>query len=202
MNLFGLFQGVDRGEFPLGVIAPVVPAVFQVLLPLLLIAGSALILAIPRWFLVFSHWLWLRVAPKSLINRSMPGVQARIFQGVAIKGFEDEYVLSMPDEGQDFRARVVAFFEKHGARIRNDGDGLSFHRGSRFCSYLLGHIVPCREKNFLQDIRVEFHKRWGNEMDVRVRYDVNTFYMLRISPAGLQDEIWALHGWLRTGTVA
>lgn len=130
----------------MGVIAPVVPAVFQVLLPLLLIAGSALILAIPRWFLVFSHWLWLRVAPKSLINRSMPGVQARIFQGVAIKGFEDEYVLSMPDEGQDFRARVVAFLKNTVREFEMMETDYRFTGGAGSVRICLGISFPAARK--------------------------------------------------------
>ena len=186
-------QSIAAFSAPLAVIAPGVPVIYQVLGPLLLMVAPAILLAIPRCFLVFAHWLWLRVAPRSLVCRSIPGVRSRVFEGVAARQFVDEYAFSVPDGAGDLRSHVVTFFEQRGAKAQDDQRGLTFARGGRFRSYVLAHIIPCRERDFLQRIHIEFRRKLENKIEVFIRYTVHTFCMLRVQPAGLQDEVRALH---------
>lgn len=174
----------------LGVVGPIVPVIS--LLPVLLIVFSAVVIAVPRYLLAAGHWLWVRAMPRSLVNRSIPQVSSRVFQGVVTGGFVDEYAFTLPPECKDPSAAVRDFFMQHGARPRpaeNAKAGLCFTRGSRLCSYFLGLVLPFRERDFLQEISVGFSSMPAGRTEVRVRYSVRAFYMLRLQPAGLQSEV-------------
>jgi hypothetical protein len=173
---------------PVAVIAPIVPSLFQVLLPIALVAGFAFLVAIPRWLLVFSYWLWCRNMPESVRHRTIPGVHASVFQGVVVNGFNDRYAFSLPSQ-PDLQERIAGFFRQRGARSEAAANGLSFSRGRRICSVLLPHLIPWRERNLFQNIRVRTAAGTAGMVDVEVRYDVQACCMLRLQPAGLQDEV-------------
>ena len=91
----------------------------------------------------------------------------------------------------------MEFFEQRGARVMDGKSNLEFTRGGRFRTYFLAHVIPCRERDFLQRISVDFGRKLKNETEVCIRYTVRTFCMLRAQPAGLQDEIRALYALLK-----
>jgi hypothetical protein len=181
---------------PLGVIAPVVPLVFQLLIPLAFAVGTTLLLLSVRWILALGHWLWWRVAPQALTRPSSARIDGDGFEGVAVTGFTDGYAFSVPASSPDLKRNIAAFFEQRGARGQGEKDDLVFRRGSRFCSFFFSHLVPCRETAFLQHIRVELNRELKNEVSVCIRYTVRTFCMLRLRPSALQDEVQALYGLL------
>ncbi len=173
------------------VIAPAVPMVLHVLVPMLLFALYMLLTTVPRWLLLFAYWLWHRIAPKSLLDRRIPGIRSRVFQGVAVRGFTDEYEFSVPVQ-DDVATRIRNFFVRCGARSEEDAR-LVFSRGNRLCTCFLSHLVPWRERDFLQNITVKISRTFKGQMDIRVRYAVQAFCMLRLQPAGLQSEAARLY---------
>ena len=177
---------------PLAVVCPVIPTLFSVLGPLILIVGFTFIAAIPRWLLMFAHCLWVRSIPRALRNRSIPGVHCHAFEGVAVKQFVDKYTFSMPGR-DDLNGHIKRFFEQRGAKVEQNGKTLTFLRGNRFCTYFLAHIVPWREKDFLQKITVNMTRTLKGRIDIQIRYVVQTLCMLRLQPAGLQNEVHALY---------
>jgi hypothetical protein len=183
--------GISELWRPLGVIAPVVPAVYQVLVPLLLMGGWALLLAAPRFLLGFCHWVWVRAVPESVLAGTSPDVGSRVFQGVAVSEFEDEHSFRVPGNRPELGASIVRFYERSGARVVGEGEGLTFRRGSRFFA-ILAHLIPWREKDFPQEIHVQCRRDVGNQLEVCVRYRVRAFYMIRTRPAGLEKEVRAL----------
>ena len=178
---------------PIAVIAPVVPTLFSVLGPVILIAAGTLILAVPRWFLTFAYWLWLRTVPSALRDRKTPGVLSRPFEGVAARQFTDEYTFSIADKA-DLPDRIRAFFHGRGAADEAQGPPLTFSRGRRFFTYFLPHIIPWREQDFLQRIIVRTTPASNGQVSIHLRYVVRTFCMLRVQPAGLQTEAGELFG--------
>ncbi len=175
----------------LAVIGPLVTPVFQILAPIILLSTFTLIVAIPRWFLGFSYWLWCRNAPAALRGRTIPGVKSRVFQGVAQRQFDDEYAFVVPDRA-DLPARIADFFRQRGATAEPGGEPLSFARGHRICSMLLPHLIPWREKDFAQHITVRTSRTRAGQAEIRLCYCVQVLCMLRLPPAGLQDEAAAL----------
>ncbi len=182
----------------LAVIAPMVPSLFSVLIPLLSITLFTFLVAIPRWFLMFSHWLWVRVVPVSLRERTIPGVQGRVFEGVAANRFEDKYTFSISDR-DDYENRILDFFRKRGAKPESNKETLAFTRGNRFCTYFLPHIIPWRERDFCQKISVNTTRTVKGHIDIQVHYVVDTLCMLRLQPAGLQREVGTLYKELNRG---
>ena len=182
--------GITELAQPLGVIAPPVMIAYQVLIPVLLMAGWALLRGIPRYFLGFCHWVWVRAMPESLLAGA-PGAASQVFQGVAASGFEDEHSFRAPGDGRDLRRTITRFYEDRGARVVAEGDDLTFRRGSRLLA-ALAHLVPCRERDFPQEIQVRFGEGAASQPEVRVQYKVRAFYMIRTRPAGLEKEVRAL----------
>lgn len=175
----------------LAVIAPAVPTLIQFFAPIILATFVTCIVALPRWLLAFAYWLWCRNAPRFLFNRTLPGIRARVFQGVAGRQFADEYSFSVPDQ-PGVRERIAEFFERCGAR-RAGAAGSEFSRGSRFCTYFLPHLIPWRERDYLQRISVRTTRTAFGALEVDVRYVVQVFCMLRLQPAGLQNEVQRLY---------
>jgi hypothetical protein len=175
---------------------------YQVHLLLLLAFAVIAVLVILRFSLLIAQWLWAAIAPRSVFRNFVPGIRASVFQGVAVSEFVDEYAFRAPGDRRDLQREVAEFFAHRGAAARDCSDGLSFNRGSRLRSYFLAHLVPCAEKGFRQRIEVEFKGGSGRMTEVRVRYTVCTFYMLRVLPAGLQSEIQSLHGFLNRRAAA
>lgn len=181
---------------PTAVIAPMAPAAFQVLAPIFLGVAATVLVAIPRWFLWFSYFLWRRIAPPALQSRTVPGVRSRVFQGVALRGFVDDYSFSVPDRA-DIAACISDFFRARGAKEGERRQALAFFRG-RPGAAVLSHIIPWRERDFGQTITVTTDPGRDGQVDVRVRYTVDVLCMLRIQPAGLQDEAGELYRELLT----
>lgn len=184
-------------ELPVGVIGPIVPTLFQIVGPVLLVLGFTFIVAIPRWFLWFAYWLWCRHVPERLRHRTIPGIRSNVFQGVATREFVDEYSFSLPEQS-DIRGRIVDYFRRHGAKTDEQGDALTFSRGSRLCTMIVPHIIPWRERHFAQSIDVRTTSTLKGQVDIHIRYVVQTLCMLRLQPAGLQDEVGELHRELTT----
>lgn len=186
----------------LAVIGPPIQAAVQILLPMLLVAGSALLVGIPRIVLAAGHWAWVQLVPLSLRDRSIPGVKSHMYQGTVLSQFVDDYAFPLPSGCSDPAGAVAEFFRRRGGKLQAQGDRrLQFTRGSRLCTYFLSHILPCRERHFLQQVEVDFRNGWQGQMQVRVRYTVRAFYMLRVGPAGLQSEVRAMRDAL-TATAA
>jgi len=180
--------------FPtLGVICPQVPLLLSLLLPILLGALGALFMALPRLVLTFGHILYYRALPLSLIDRPIPGVRGRGFQGVTRSGFSDHYSFDAAAAPEDLRRVIVAFYERRGARLESGGAQLVFSRGNRFCSDFLAHVLYCSETRFPQRITVNLRPAPGGGAEVRVDYAVRAICMLRITPfGGLPAEMRAL----------
>ena len=176
----------------LGVIAPQVPLLLQLVIPLVVTAFGALLMALPRLTLTLAHCLYFRLVPRSVIDRALPGVQGRGFQGLTTSEFVDRYAFRAAGQPDEVREAVIAFFQQHGAQVEETRSTLAFSRGSRFCSYFLSHVLPCPETRFLQTITVDLKRDAADEVEVRVDYAVRAFCMLRVMPSGLQAEISAL----------
>ncbi len=177
---------------PLAVIPTVVPTLMSVIGPIVMVALFTFLVAIPKTFLMLSYWLWAQHAPKSLRSRSIDGVKGNMFEGVALKQFNDRYVFSIPEQA-NWKDYVTGFFNERGAKLEDDGKMLTFSRGNKFCTYFLPHIIPWREKDFIQKITVRTTRSIKGQITVTVHYVVDTLCMLRIQPAGLHSEVGALY---------
>ncbi len=180
-----------------GVIDGGTPLFVYIINILLCVFGIGILLLFARCILLLGQWVWTRTVPDFIRNRSVPGITGQGFQGVAVFWFVDKYSFRVPGASEDLGKIIADFFAQRGAKVQDSGENLTFKRGSRFCSFFLAHLVPCRETSFLQRINVELKRELRNDVEVCIQYTVQTFCMLRVRPSGLYDEVVALQSCLK-----